>query len=328
MAQDVQLREYTWWQWALGGLFIWPFMGMVLTWVVPETGRRLTLRWVWVGGIGLIVLVGAAGLVEFGGQDVSPRVVVVPTQEVRDSISKELNLRELILKEGLTVEEWRLALDRSTSEEVSLAFDEVAIEGLRPAESWLTEEWIRHENLNREWSSGIVVDESMSNELLDALYFYDQYLDAVPLAEVAPDDVGHWCLQAVLPMVHYSKADDQHKVPIIEESRERMEQDVLDCIADPRHSNPELVVWFYYEAYHPQYMEVRMSPYLMLALHRMDMMFIARDYQYTLTDITDECVDRNMGDTRAMMKCLAMRLITEVPAFQGYSYEHVRGLME
>ena len=233
-----------------------------------------------------------------------------------------------MLKEGLTVEEWRSALNKSTSEEVGLAFNELAIEGLEPAESWLLEEWSRHENLNREYSHGIVVDDSMSDELLNALFFLQVYLDLPPREQVDPDDLNVWCNRAVTPMLNYSEAPDQEKAPIIQENWERMEQHIFNCIDDPEHTSKHMLLSLYYDA-QDWYEGMRMAPEIELALHRLDLMYAAREYRFTLTDITDECFDRYYGDSpSALRKCYATRLISDIPFLDGYQYDYVRSLME
>lgn len=265
MTENIQLREYTWWQWVLGGIFIWPFMGMVLTWVVPETGRILKLKWIWIGSVGMMALIGLLDLVEGSEQNASTQI---PTTSPRIAF---------------------------TQEPKATALAEVG----------------------------------MSEELEAALVFYDRYLSAAPLEDVASDDVGQWCLNAVLPIFHYSKAADQHKTPTIGENRERMEKDVLACLADTRNTTPENVIDMYYEAFQPHYAEVRMSPYIRLAIHRMNMNPVITMYPFTLTDITDECVDRTRG-SQDLKRCLARQMVLEIPEFREhhFTYDRVRGYME
>ena len=63
---------------------------------------------------------------------------------------------------------------------------------------------------------------------------YDKYLNRGPRDEVDPDFLYLWCMRPVNPMIYYTDAPDQEKAPIIEENRARMEQDVLNCLDDPR----------------------------------------------------------------------------------------------
>ena len=284
--------------------------------------RKSGLRWwqwtlIGVGAfIGLLVLIGIYGAET--DTETSQSVAETP-------VSEEVDLVELIIKEGLTVEEWRAALEKSTTEDISAAFDEVAIEGMTPAESWLGEEWIRHENLNRDYVSGIVVDDSMSDELLDAISSYDQHLKSAPLSEVSSDKVHRYCFDTVLAIKGYHDAIDKDKVPELRQAQGRLKREVFACIDDPRNTPPDILAMTYYRALYP---DVRMSPTLALGLHRSGQAdTIISRYKYTLTDITDECVDRTR-DNRAMKQCFANRLIMEMPEFKGYPYEVVRGWME
>ena len=70
-----------------------------------------------------------------------------------------------------------------------------------------------------------------------------------------------------------------------------------------------------------------MSPAIMLALHRMGLMYMAIEYRFT-PDRHHRRMRRQVQESRAMKRCFAMRLIEEVPITQGYEYEHVRRLME
>lgn len=264
MTGETQLREYTWWQWVLGGIFIWPFMGMVLTWVVPETGQILKLKWIWIGSIGLLVLIALFDFVEGSERGVPSQARTVAVQPARDMLTQAPK-----------------------------------------------------------------VDGAISEEMPMALVFYDQYLDAVPLEEVPADDVGQWCLNAVLPMFHYSKAEERDQNTVIWENRERMEKDVLACLADARNTTPENVIEMYHEAFQPQYAEVRMSPYIRLALHRMNMNPVITMYSFTLTDITDECVDRTRS-SQDLKRCLARQMMLEISEFREYhfTYDRIRGYMK
>ena len=188
-------------------------------------------------------------------------------------------------------------------------------------------EGIRQTSLNHEYSAGIVVDDSMSDELLQALYFYDLYLNRAPRQDVHPDDLPQWCMRPVYPMIHYMEAPDQEKAPIIEERRRQMEHSVLNCLKDPEYTRKEVLVTFYYDVFETGFEDFRVSPTIMLALHHMGIMHMALGYRHTLNDITNECLDA-YSQERAYKKCFAERLITEVPIAVGYQYEFVRGLMD
>ena len=189
--------------------------------------------------IGIIVGPSEDAKVSKVSKEISQEVV-----EERES-TEELNLKELMLKEGLTVEEWRSALNRSTSEEVGSSFDELAIEGLKPAESWLLEEWSRHEHLNREWSYNIEVDDSMSVDILDALYFYEKYLNRVSREEVKLDVLDDWCFSIQPVMLNYLSAMDQEKAPMIRGSLETIKEELYNCIDDVKY--PATYIIYYYQ---------------------------------------------------------------------------------
>ena len=152
-------------------------------------------------------------------------------------------------------------------------------------------EGIRQTSLNHEYSAGIVVDDSMSDELLQALYFYDLYLNRAPRQDVHPDDLPQWCMRPVYPMIHYMEAPDQEKAPIIEERRRQMEHSVLNCLKDPEYTRKEVLVTFYYDVFETGFEDFRVSPTIMLALHHMGIMHMALGYRHTLNDITNECLD-------------------------------------
>ena len=178
-------------------------------------------------------------------------------------------------------------------------------------------------------------DGSMSEELTMALASYEEYVNLVPLTEVRPNDLGLWCLAAVSPLEYYVKAPDQHKAPVIEENRRKIERDLLDCINDPRHtdlstSTLKTVVWIYYEKYLNLHDDVSLDPTLWLVLHRHPVGgSIFRENRFTLSDISDECIDRVRDSISPEFKrCLARRLMDEIPEFRGFPDGYVRGLME
>ena len=196
-----------------------------------------------------------------------------------------------------------------------------------PTKEPTVEEGIRQATLNHEYSAGIVVDDSMSDELLQALYFYDLYLNRAPRQDVRPDDLSQWCMRPVYPMIHYMEAPDQVRAPIIRQGREQMEHSVLNCLKDPEYRGKEVLVTFYYDVFETGFEDFKVSPVIKLALHHMGIMHMALEYRYTLNDITNECLDDHREE-RAYKKCFAERLITEVPIATGYQYEFVRGLMD
>ena len=263
----------------MGGIFIWPFMGMVLTWVVPETGRVLSLLRIWVGSIGLIVLIGFIGELDSPSQ-----TGTTPVQPVKEISTPE------------------------------------------PVPTMTAEEGIRHMVLNHDFSYGIVVDDTMSDELLSALFFYEEYLGRVPLEEVRPEDIPDWCFRMVPVMSNYVKAPDKEKAPIIGDNLEVMREESLYCI-DMR-DDPAWAVANHYEWFGPDFSGVAIV--LQLALHRMGLMYAVRDYRYTLQDITDSCFDRYYGEENKLRKCLAEQLILKVPIVREYhyGYDDVRKYME
>ena len=78
-------------------------------------------------------------------------------------------------------------------------------------EAMTIDERIRHSNLNREYSPGIEVDDSMSDELLTAFFFYQEYLDQVPRNQVEPDDLNAGVWERFFRCSTNSTAPDQGK---------------------------------------------------------------------------------------------------------------------
>ena len=101
----------------------------------------------------------------------------------------------------------------------------------------------------------------------------------------------------------------------------------LTALTTPEFTEKGGLVKFYYDGFKEGFKDIRMSPLLMLALHRMGLMHEAKQYRFTLADITDECVAW-YSELRALKQCLALGLIAEVPITSGYDYDYVRSLME
>ena len=289
MTQDVQLREYAWWQWVLGGIFVLPFVGMVLTWIVPSTGRVLSLMWIWIGSFGLLVLIGIVTYEDESEQDVSPQVTT-SVQPARAISTQAPTIRVI------------------------------------PTPTMTADEGIRHMVLNYDFSHGIDVDDTMSDELLSALFFYEEYLNRPPLEEVRPDDVNDWCFRMVPVMSNYANAPDREKAPILGDNLDAMREESLYCIDIV--DNPAARVANHYRWFGEGLDGVAIV--LQLALHRMDLMYAAREYRYTLQDITDVCFDRYYGRDNALNKCLAEQLLLKVPIVRdwNYGYDDVRRFME
>ena len=119
-------------------------------------------------------------------------------------------------------------------------------------------------------------------------------------------------------MIHYFDAPDREKGQIVADNWERMEQDIFDCIDDPGYTNNHVMVTLYYDA-QDWYNEMRVSPAMLLALHRLGLVQAAREYRFTLEDITDDCMTS---------RCYAERMIRDIPILEGYQYDYVRSLME
>ncbi len=188
-------------------------------------------------------------------------------------------------------------------------------------------EGIRQSVLRHEFSHGIVVDDTMSEELLSALFFYEEYLDREPLEEVRPEDISAWCSRMIPVLSNYVKAPDKDNAPIITDNLEAMKEESLYCIDVV--DNPAAAVSNHYRWFGDGFAGVAID--LQLALHRMGLMYAAREYRYTLQDITDFCFDAyyRQGEN-ALHRCLAERLILKVPIVSEYHYDYddVRRFME
>ncbi len=197
-----------------------------------------------------------------------------------------------------------------------------------PAKAMTTEESIRQENLNYEYSHGIVVDDSMSDELLNALFFLQLYLDLPARRDVAPDDLGKWCLRGVNPMTYYSAAPDRDKAPIVMEHWASMDRHIFTCIDDPEYKSKHMLVGLYFDA-HGWLEGINVAPDILFVLYRLRLVSQVQEYRYTLSDITNECFDAYYGESSsALRKCYATRLISDIPFMEGYQYDRVRSLME
>ena len=191
-----------------------------------------------------------------------------------------------------------------------------------PAET--IDDHIRQNNLTREWSHGIVVDDSMSDELLDALYSYEIYLDRPPREDARPDDLRDRCFRLMPVMDSYIKAPDKEKASAIVDNLEALKRESLDCIEGA--TSPVTFVLYHYRMFEEGFEDWQVALELQLALHRMDLMSQALEYQITLEDITEYCLDlhgKNRWDD-----CLAEKLINEVSPAEGYTQEEVRALMK
>ncbi len=200
-----------------------------------------------------------------------------------------------------------------------------AIPTLVPEPTLTVDERIRQSILSHEFSHGIEVDDSMSDELLEALYFLERYLNRPHRENVAPDDLHEWCMSAVTPMTYYSQAPDQQKARIIVRERGRIEEQILRCLQDPVYRNKEVLVATYYPAFHAWFEYQGVSPAILLALHHLGVVSIAQEDTHIMAEITDWCMSL---EPRFFKRCLAERLIDEVPALYGYQYGLVRGYMD
>ena len=117
-------------------------------------------------------------------------------------------------------------------------------------------------------------------------------------------------------------APDQEKAPIIRDNLETMKEESLSCIDDVEYPASRVAdhVADHYRWFEEGFDDWSVAIVIQLALHRMGLMHAAREYRYTLQDITDYCFDTYYGKGDALNICLARQLISRFRS--SWKYEN------